>query len=65
MPVDWKDATNRVLYEKLDRSNCNNYRRISLVLHAGKMLLKIVANLLIVQMRSPRDPTDGAMRFPT
>ena len=29
-----------------DRSNCNNYRGISLLSHAGKVLLKIVANRL-------------------
>jgi len=35
-----------VLYKKSDRSNCNNYRGISLLSHAGKVLLKIVANRL-------------------
>ena len=40
----WKDATIKMLYKKSDRSNCNNYRGISLLSHAGKVLLKIVAN---------------------
>ena len=40
----WKDATIKVLYKKSDRSNCNNYRGISRLSHAGKVLLKIVAN---------------------
>jgi hypothetical protein len=40
------DATIKVLYKKSDRSNCNNYRGISLLSHAGKVLLKIVANRL-------------------
>ena len=35
-----------MLYKKSDRSNCNNYRGISLLSHAGKVLLKIVANRL-------------------
>ena len=35
-----------VLYKKSDRSNCNNYRGISLLSHAGKVFLKIVANRL-------------------
>ena len=37
--------SNRV-FAKPDRSNCNNYRGISLLSHAGKVLLKIVANRL-------------------
>ena len=46
VPQQWKDAIIKVLYEKSDRSNCNNYRGISLLSHAGKVLLKIVANRL-------------------
>ena len=43
---EWKDATINVLHKKSDRSDCNNFRGISLVSHAGKVLLKIVANRL-------------------
>ena len=46
VPQQWKDATIKVLYKKSDRSNCTNYRGISLLSHAGKVLLKIVANRL-------------------
>ena len=46
VPQQWKDATIKVLYKKSDQSNCNNYRGISPLLHAGKVLLKIVANRL-------------------
>ena len=46
VPQQWKDATIKVLYKKSDRSNCNNYRGISLLSHAGKVLRKIVANRL-------------------
>ena len=46
VPQQWKDAIIKVLYKKSDRSNCNNYRGISLLSHAGKVLLKIVANRL-------------------
>ena len=46
VPQQWKDATIKVLYKKSDRFNCNNYRGISLLSHAGKVLLKIVANRL-------------------
>ena len=40
VPQQWKDATIKVLHEKKDRSDCNNYRGISLVAHSGKVLLK-------------------------
>ena len=46
VPQQWKDATIKVLYKKSDRSNCNDYRGISLLSHEGKVLLKIVANRL-------------------
>ena len=46
IPQEWKDATIKVLYKKSDQSDCNNFRGISLVSHAGKVLLKIVANHL-------------------
>ena len=46
VPQEWKDATIKVLYKKSDRSDCNNFRGISLVDHAGKVLLMIVANRL-------------------
>ena len=35
-----------MLHKKSNRSDCNNFRGISLVPHAGKVLLKIVANRL-------------------
>ena len=46
MPQQWKDATIKVLHKKKYRSDCGNYRGIALVSHAGKVLLKIVANRL-------------------
>ena len=46
IPQEWKDAVIKVLHKKSDRSDCNNFRGISLVSHAGKVLLKIVANRL-------------------
>ena len=36
----------KVLHKKKDRTDCGNYRGISLVAHAGKVLLKIVATRL-------------------
>ena len=43
---EWKDATIKVLHKKKDRTECSNYRGLSMVAHAGKVLLKIVANRL-------------------
>ena len=43
VPQLWKDAVILVLHKKKDPTNCGNYRGISLVAHAGKVLLKIVA----------------------
>ena len=46
VPQEWKDATINVLHQKKDRTECRNYRDLSLVAHAGKVLLKIVGNRL-------------------
>ena len=43
VPQQWKYAIIMVLHEKEDRTECGNYRGISLVAHAGKILLKIIA----------------------
>ena len=44
----WKDAIIMVFHKKKDRTECGNYRGISLVAHAGKILLlkKIIARRL-------------------
>ena len=39
VPQQWKFATIKVLHKKKDRIECGNYRGISLVVHAGKVLL--------------------------
>ena len=46
VPQQWKDAIMMVLHKKKDRTECGNYRGISLVAHAGKILLKIIARRL-------------------
>ena len=46
MPQQWKDAIIMVLHKKKDRTECGNYSGISLVAHAGKILLKIIARRL-------------------
>ena len=46
VPQEWKDVTVKVLHKKKDRTECGNYRGISLVAHAAKAHLKIVAHRL-------------------
>ena len=46
VPQRWRDAVIKFLRKKKDRTECGNYRGISLVAHAGKVLLKIVATRL-------------------
>ena len=46
VPQQRKYAIIRVLHKKKDRIECGNYRGISLVVHAGKILLKIIARRL-------------------
>ena len=43
VPQQWKDAVIAVLHKKGGKMECGNYRGISLVPHAGKVLLKVVA----------------------
>ena len=47
VPQRWKDAVITVLHKKGDRTECGNYRGISLVSHAGKVFLEVVARRLI------------------
>ena len=47
VPRHWKDAVITVLHKKGDKTECGNYRGISLVSHAGKVLVKVVARRLI------------------
>ena len=46
MPQQWKDAIMMVVHKKKGWTECGNYRGISLVAHAGKILLKIIARRL-------------------
>ena len=46
VPQQWKYAIIMVLHKKKDRTECGNYRGISLVAHAGKVLLEIIARRL-------------------
>ena len=46
VPQQWKDAVIIVLHQKGDKTECRNYRGISFVSQAGKVLLKAVARRL-------------------
>ena len=46
VPQQWKDAVITILQKKGDKTECGNYRGISLVSLAGKVLLKVVASRL-------------------
>ena len=46
VPQLWRDAVIKVSHKKDDRTECGKYRSISIVAHAGKVLLKIVATRL-------------------
>ncbi|CAB1096812.1 unnamed protein product [Ectocarpus sp. CCAP 1310/34] len=46
IPREWKDATIKVLYKKGDRSNCNNFKGISLLSYVDKVPIKIITNRL-------------------
>ena len=46
VPQQWKDAVITVLHKKGDKTECENYRGISLVSHVGKVLLKVVTRRL-------------------
>ena len=46
MPQQWKVAIIMVLHKRKDRTECGNYRFISLVVHAGKILLNVIARRL-------------------
>lgn len=45
MPEQWKYAAIEILHKK-DRTQCDNFRGVALVAHAGKALLKIVTRRL-------------------
>ena len=51
VPQQWKYAVIAVLHKKGDKTECGNYRGISLVSHAGKVLLKVVALGLALTVR--------------
>ena len=52
VPQDWKDANITAIFKKGDRKDCGNYRGISLLSIAGKIMARILLNR-VNQMISP------------
>ena len=52
VPQQWKYATIKVLLKKKYRTECGNYRGVSLVAQAGKVLLKVIAGRLSDLLRT-------------
>ena len=46
VPQAWEDASNVTIYKKGDRTDCGNYRGISLLTIAGKIFARISLNRL-------------------
>ena len=46
VPQLWKYAIIKVLHKQKDRADCNNFKNISLVAHAGQVLLEIASSRL-------------------
>ena len=66
VPRQWKDGTIKVLHKKKDRTECGDYRGISLVAHPGKVLLKAITGrlsdyCLLYTSPSPRDKRQSRM----
>ena len=54
VPQQWKDAVITVLHKKGDKTECGNYRGITFVSHAGKVLLKVAARRLSAYCEAKR-----------
>ena len=63
VPQQWKDAVITVLHKKGDKTECGNYRGISLVSHAGKVILKVVARILSAYCEAKGLLPDGQCGF--
>jgi len=46
LPGDWRDANNVTIFKKGDKQQCENYRGISLLSIAGKVLAHIILRCL-------------------
>ena len=51
VPQRWRDAVIKVLHTKKDKTECSNYRGISLVAHAGKVPHRSTTDMMFVVRR--------------
>ena len=61
-PEDWRRAVLVTLPKKGDFLNCNNYRTISLISHASKLLLKIIGKRLEQKLEEEISDTQAGFR---
>ena len=61
-PEDWRRAVLVTLSKKGDFLNCNNYRTISLISHASKLLLKIIGRWLEQKLEEGISDTQAGFR---
>jgi len=61
-PVDWRNSTFVPLFKKGDPTVCTNYRTISLVSHASKILLKILLERIRAKVEFELDETQAGFR---
>jgi len=61
-PEDWTRSTFIPLYKKGDPTQCSNYRTISMISHASKVLLKVIQDRIRVKVEFELDETQAGFR---
>jgi len=61
-PEDWTRSTFIPLYKKGDPTQCSNYRTISMISHASKVLLKIIQDRIREKVEFELDETQAGFR---
>ena len=61
VPQAWKDASIITIYKKGDRTDCGNYRGISLLSIAGKIFARILLNRLSTHLTKSRNRSGSQM----
>ena len=62
IPSHFKNALIVVLYKKDDRSECKNYRPISLLNHVYKLFMSIIGNRITSDLYSSLSPSQAAYK---
>ena len=61
-PEDWKKSIFIPIYKKGDRKECSNYRTISLIPHASKVLIKIIMDRLTIHRQEKSQKNKRVLR---